>query len=98
MKKDEEDKSGAKDFDVETLSIEDARKFQQLVENTPPDQLDLLKKMLRHENAIIAQHVPVAKETHQEEPAEGEDHSLCPTPPEAVVIDEQSQESSAAAS
>lgn len=67
VKKDEDEKVGEKDFDVETLSIEEVRKFQQLVENTPPDQLELLKRMLKRENEILAQHVPPAQENRRSE-------------------------------
>ncbi len=50
VKKDEEKEP---DLNIETLSIEDARKFQALVENTPPEQLELLKRMMRQDDAIV---------------------------------------------
>lgn len=92
VKKDEEDKSAEKDFDVETLSIEEVRKFQQLVENTPPDQLELLKRMLRRENEILAQHVPPAQENRRsEDRTEGRLGDMAFTvPSEVPVTNEQS--------
>lgn len=92
VKKDEEDKSAEKDFDVETLSIEEVRKFQQLVENTPPDQLELLKRMLRRENEILAQHVPPAQENRRSEDRdEGRLGDMAFTvPSEVPVTNEQS--------